>query len=148
MHPAKIVGIGCLGFLSVTVFATIAIAALTSDSNDEPSTPTATETPVDPDSVREAAGLPPAPNPATERAYIDALNAIDPRIAKPGKDDQTVSRGLNQCSSIKNSPDDEAKLAQLALDRFTVTTRLPEISTPETGAKITEVVHTHLCPDF
>ncbi|OII64602.1 hypothetical protein BJP40_19890 [Streptomyces sp. CC53] len=97
--------------------------------------------------AREAAGLPPKPDAATRQAFLDALNAIDPRIVD-GKDEKAVSRGLNQCSSIKNSPDDKAKLAQLALGRFTVTSRLPEISTPETGAKINDVAHRHLCPDF
>ncbi|WP_432135857.1 hypothetical protein [Streptomyces sp. bgisy154] len=102
----------------------------------------------DQEAAATAAGLPPDPDAATREAYLDALNAIDPRIAKPGKDDQTVSRGLTQCRSIKEHPNDKGKLAQLALERFTVTTRLPEISTPETGQKIVDAVHKHLCPTF
>lgn len=97
---------------------------------------------------REAAGMAPRPDATTRRAYLDALNAIDPRIIKPNKEDQAVSRGLNQCDSIKNSPDGREELARVALIRFTVDTRLPEISTPETGEKITDAVHKHLCPDF
>lgn len=97
----------------------------------------------------EAVGLPPKPDAsAARKAYLAALNAIDPRIAKPGKDDQTISRGLSQCASIKSLPNDEDKLSRLALDRFTITTRLPDIATPQTGAKITAAVHKHLCPNF
>ncbi|TXS50157.1 hypothetical protein EAO77_28010 [Streptomyces sp. t39] len=100
------------------------------------------------DKIREAAGLPPSPKPGARADYLAALNAIDVRIIKPNKEDQAVSRGLNQCGSIKRHPDDEAKLAELALDRFTVSTRLPEIATPDTGRRINTAVHEHLCPDF
>ncbi|WP_156722646.1 hypothetical protein [Streptomyces apocyni] len=97
--------------------------------------------------AREAAGLPPEPDAATTDAYIKALNAISPDIVD-GKIDKAVSRGLNQCSSIKSSPDDREKLAQLALDRFTISTRLPDLNTPDTGGKVLDAVHKHLCPDF
>ncbi|WP_030322855.1 MULTISPECIES: hypothetical protein [Streptomyces] len=109
--------------------------------------PARTVSPEDLAKAREAAGLPPEPTAKARQAYLGALNAIDPRIIKPGKEDQAVSRGSNQCRSIKDSKDD-AKLAQTALERFTVDTRLPEIATPETGRKINEAVHTHLCPNF
>ncbi|URM92849.1 hypothetical protein LUW75_10820 [Streptomyces sp. MRC013] len=99
------------------------------------------------DKAREAAGIPPKPTAEVRKAYLDALTAIHPEIIKPGKEDQAVSRGLNQCSSIKGS-DDKAKVAQQALERFTITTRLPEIATPDTGKRLVDVVHTHLCPDF
>lgn len=98
-------------------------------------------------SIRAAAGLPQDPNTKDRQAYLDALNAIDPRIIKPGKDDQAVSRGINQCGTFHTTKD-EAKLAESALERFTVTTRLPDIATHETGQKIVKAVHTHLCPDF
>ncbi|MFJ3597913.1 hypothetical protein ACIPRU_15520 [Streptomyces sp. NPDC090126] len=99
-------------------------------------------------SARAAAGLPAEPDDEARKAYLEALNAIDTRIIKPGKNDQAVSRGLNQCSSIKSSPDDREKLVKLALGRFTIDTRLPDIATPETGGKILDAVHKHLCPDF
>lgn len=98
--------------------------------------------------ARKAAGLPPEPNATTRQAYLDALNAIDPRIIKPGKDDQAVSRGINQCRFITTYADDHKQLVQSTLERFTIDTRLPEIATPETGEKIVDVVHKHLCPDF
>ncbi|MFF3690710.1 hypothetical protein [Streptomyces sp. NPDC002187] len=100
------------------------------------------------DKAREAAGLPPEPEPAARQAFLDGLNAIDPRIIKPGKEDQAVSRGLNQCMFIKSYAKDRDKLVQSTLERFTVTTRLPEIATPETGGKILDAVHKHICPDF
>lgn len=99
------------------------------------------------DKAREAAGLPPEPDEATAAAYIDALNAIDPRIVKPGKDDQAVSRGLNQCSSIKTTKDRD-KLIELTLSRFTIDSRLPDISNADTGGKVLDTVHKHLCPDL
>ncbi|MFD7964305.1 hypothetical protein ACFV5J_26240 [Streptomyces zaomyceticus] len=97
--------------------------------------------------IRAAAGLPDDPDAKTRQAYLDALDAIDARIIKPGKEDQAVSRGINQCGSIKNVKD-EAKLAQTALERFTVDTRLPDIANPTTGEAINKAAHTHLCPSF
>lgn len=100
------------------------------------------------DDAREAAGLPPEPKAVERQAYLDALNAIDPRIIKSGKEDQAVSRGINQCASIKSAPDDRDQLIQSTLERFTVTSRLPDISNPDTGGKILDAVHTHICPTF
>ncbi|MFE5658355.1 hypothetical protein ACFQ9H_19460 [Streptomyces sp. NPDC056517] len=105
------------------------------------SAPAAPRTTGTPDS-----GIPPEPDAQARQAYLDALNAIDPRIIKPGKEDQAVSRGRNQCSSIRTI-DDPAKLSALALDRFTITSRLPDIATPETGRAIVKAVRAHLCPD-
>lgn len=145
----KILTFGCL---PITVILILVIVAAIAGSGQEDTMDAApTQSPVskaDRDKAREAAGLPPGPDKATTEAYLKALNAIDPRIAKPGKDDQTVSRGLNQCSSIKTHQGDRAKLIELTLDRFTITTRFPEIATPETGGKVLDVVHKHLCPDF
>lgn len=95
----------------------------------------------------QAAGLPAEPIPTARYAFLEALDAIDPRISKPGTDEQYVSRGLNQCGSIRTAKD-EAELSALALERFTITSRFPEISNPETGKKIQDAVHKHLCPDF
>ncbi|MET7759843.1 hypothetical protein ABZT27_34905 [Streptomyces sp. NPDC005389] len=144
----------------ITVTA-VAILALTScgTADNPPATPsdkngaeasTAAPATLSPDakaSIRAAAGLPDDPDAKDRQAYLDALNAIDPRIIKPGKEDQAVSRGINQCGSIKNAKD-EAKLAQTAVKRFTVDTRLPDIANPTTGKAINKAVHTHLCPSF
>lgn len=135
---------GILAALAITLTACSSEEPTVDDANSQPPSLSAE----DKAKAREAAGLPPEPSAEARKAFLDALNAIDPRIIKPGKDDQAVSRGLNQCSSIKSSPDDKTKLAQQALERFTVTTRLPEIATPDTGQKIVDAVHKHLCPDF
>ncbi|GHG05519.1 hypothetical protein ACFFSH_38685 [Streptomyces filamentosus] len=147
---------------TTTLIATAALAlALTAcgTADNPPSTPSdkqgaeaATEKPatLSPDaqaSIRAAADLPQDPTADARKAYLDALNAIDRRIIKPGKEDQAVSRGINQCGSIKTTQD-EAKLAKTALERFTVDTRLPDIANAATGKAINKAVHTHLCPDF
>ncbi|WP_166028492.1 hypothetical protein [Streptomyces chilikensis] len=141
-----------------TTFASVIVATLTacgsgSTSPDPANAKSATSqapsiSAEDLAKAREAAGLPPEPDAKARGAYLDALNAIDARIIKPGKEDQAVSRGMNQCRTVKDSPDDTQKLAEAALDRFTVNSRLPEIAIPATGEKITAAVRKHLCPDF
>ncbi|MDN3021553.1 hypothetical protein [Streptomyces sp. S.PB5] len=151
----KIAAIGCGRLLALFIGLAVLGAAIgdsddKDEADDKPSATSSAPALTDEQraSIDAAAGLPPKPDAATRKAYLDALDAIDPRIAKDGKDDQTVDRGRNQCSSIKSNPDDKDKLSQLALDRFTITTRLPDIATPQTGAKVTDAVHKHLCPDF
>ncbi|MER5987065.1 hypothetical protein [Streptomyces sp. NPDC001787] len=100
------------------------------------------------EAAREAAGLPPEPSATARYAFLEALDDIDERISKPGTDERTVDRGLNQCGSIKSFPDDRDKLVELTLDRFTIPTRLPDINNADTGGKILDAVHHHLCPDF
>ncbi|MEV6474566.1 hypothetical protein [Streptomyces sp. NPDC051657] len=100
--------------------------------------------------ARAAAGLAPEPSATDRYQFLEALDAIDRRIVD-GKEDKAVSRGLNQCSSIKGASGNEDKQVELVkqtLSRFTIDTRLPEIATPETGAKILAAVHQNLCPDF
>ncbi|WUS96820.1 hypothetical protein OHA46_09030 [Streptomyces sp. NBC_00708] len=76
---------------------------------------------------RNAAGLPPEPSATARYAHLEALNKIDPRISKPGKEEQTVSRGTDQCGSIKTVKD-RAELIKLTLSRFTIDTRLPDLN--------------------
>ncbi|MER7799014.1 hypothetical protein ABTX71_01650 [Streptomyces parvulus] len=139
---------------TAAVLAALALTLTACSSEEEPtvankpSSQAPTVSDADKAKAREDAGLPPEPSTEARKAFLDALNAIDSRIIKPGKEDQAVSRGLNQCSVIKNSPDDKAKLAESALGRFTIDTRLPEINTQETGEKIVAAVRKHLCPDF
>ncbi|MFF0103759.1 hypothetical protein [Streptomyces hirsutus] len=100
------------------------------------------------DKAREAAGLPPEPSTTARYRFLEALDAIDRRISEPGTDEQAVSRGLDQCGSIKASPDDRDRLIRQTLERFAIPTGLPDINTPKTGGKILAAVHEHLCPDF
>ncbi|GFH38898.1 hypothetical protein [Streptomyces pacificus] len=139
----KILTFGCL---PITIILALVIIAAVVGSNSTEEDAKNQKVTVDEDKAREAAGLPPEPDAATRQAFLDALNTIDPRIIKPGKEDQAVSRGLNQCSS--SSSKGREQIVQQALARFTVTTRLPEIATPETGEKILDAVHAHLCPDL
>ncbi|MGW1180983.1 hypothetical protein ACWD7Y_03085 [Streptomyces drozdowiczii] len=125
-----------------------ALTACGSSSEDKPAAPAGrTISEADRDAAREAAGLPPEPSAADRYAYLEALDEIDPRISKPGKDEQSLSRGINQCGSIKTTKD-RAKLIELTLSRFTIDTRLPDINNEATGGKILDAVHKHLCPDF
>ncbi|MFI6960788.1 hypothetical protein [Streptomyces sp. NPDC050255] len=142
--------------LTIFAFATgllaVTLAACGSGSDDKPATSTSgavsqADREEARDAARKAAGLPPEPSATARYAYLEALDVIDPRISKPGKDDQTVSRGLTQCGSIKTTTD-RGRLIKLTLERFTIDTRLPDISNEATGGKILDVVHKHLCPDF
>lgn len=126
----------------------LTLTACGSGNDDKPAAaPGKTVSQADHDAARKAVGLPAEPIPTARYAFLEALDAIDPRISKPGTDEQYVSRGLNQCGSIRTAKD-EAELSALALERFTITSRFPEISNPETGKKIQDAVHKHLCPDF
>ncbi|MFD5724668.1 hypothetical protein ACFWMT_01015 [Streptomyces sp. NPDC058368] len=100
----------------------------------------------DREAAREAAGLPPKPNAATTAAYVKALDAIDTDIVH-GKTEKAVDRGLNTCSSVKSSPNDQAKLIDLTNQRFSSPTH-PQGHGPETAEKILSVVRKNLCPDF
>lgn len=140
--------------IRTTITAALLLATLTA-CGTEPEADVSTDKPAssapalsaeDRAAAREAAGLPPEPSPEARTAYLDALNAIDPRIIKPGKADQAVSRGLNQCSSIRPGRD-RAELVQQTLERFTITTRFPDLATPETGEAILTAVQKHLCPN-
>ncbi|MFE1735235.1 hypothetical protein ACFW6X_34710 [Streptomyces bacillaris] len=137
--------------VSAVLLATLTACETTPDEATPAAGPKASATPTLTDEqraeVREAAGFPDEPDAATAAEFIKALDAIDPRIAD-GKNDKAVSRGLNQCSSIKDFGKDQEKLSTLALGRFTIDTRLPELNSPETGTKINDAVHKHLCPDF
>jgi hypothetical protein len=134
--------------VAALLLATLTACGSSSETDTKPSSAPKELTQAQRDSARTAAGLPPGPSAKAQAAFISDLNTIDPRIVKPGKDDQAVSRGINQCGSIKTSPKDRKKLVELTLDRFTITSRFPEISTPAVGGKILDAVHKRLCPDF
>ncbi|WP_147481246.1 hypothetical protein [Streptomyces shenzhenensis] len=144
----KVIGLGCGGLLGLFVVVLIIGAVVGGGDDGKPESKPTSVSAEDKAKAREAAGLPAEPSAEARKAFLDALNAIDARIIKPGKDDQAVSRGLNQCSSVKSSPDDTEGLAKSALGRFTIDTRFPEINTQETGKKIVDAVRKHLCPDF
>lgn len=97
-------------------------------------------------SIREAAGLPPTPNPADWAAYIKALDAVDPDIVH-GKEEKAISRGIDTCSGMKRYPGDTAKQAQTAAQRFTSPDH-PEGRDTATGEEILDAAHKHICPTY
>lgn len=95
-------------------------------------------------SIRAEAGL---PNPTDEQknAFVAALNAIKADIVH-GKPDKAVSRGINQCGSIKRGYDD-TKLVELANSRFS-SPDAPEGHGLDIAKQINAAAHKHLCPDY
>jgi hypothetical protein len=84
------------------------------------------------------------PDTATQARYITALNAIDPAIVN-GKDDRAVSRGRDQCSSVKTTPNDESALINLTIQRFTMPTQ-PLTATK--AAQVLTAVRQYICPQY
>ncbi|MET8853489.1 hypothetical protein [Amycolatopsis sp. NPDC004625] len=72
------------------------------------------------------------------------LEVIDPDIVH-GKPDKAVSRGRDQCTSVAQWPDDQAKLVGLAQQRF-ISPDHPEGFGPEKSTRILAVVRRYLCP--
>ncbi|MFI2431975.1 hypothetical protein [Streptomyces sp. NPDC018693] len=122
-------------------------ACSSSPEPDATATPTASAlTDEQKAAIREAAGLPPTPQPAEWSAYIKALNAIDTDIVH-GKEEKAVRRGIDTCSGIKRYPDDTAKQIATTGSRFSSPTH-PEGRPRATAEKILEAAHKYICPDF
>ncbi|MFI1380641.1 hypothetical protein [Embleya sp. NPDC020886] len=86
----------------------------------------------------------PKPDAATQAKYVADLDAIDPAIVN-GKADRAVSRGRDQCTSIKQWPGDDPKLIALVDQRFTT----PNGPMGAAKAKLVlAVVRKHICPGF
>lgn len=134
---------------AVAAFTAVLALALTAcGSDDATAEPSAQET-VDQeelDAALEEMGYPPEADPATEAAYIDALDAIDPQIDKDDPD-SAVSRGRDTCRTIHDHPDDRAHQIDQTNQRFTHPEH-PDGWGPEIAEQILDVVREHLCPDF
>ncbi|WP_406262542.1 hypothetical protein OIA45_39690 [Streptomyces chartreusis] len=120
-----------------------------SSSTAKPPTISSTASALSPEqraSIREAAGLPPTPNPADWAAYIKVLTGLDPDIVH-GKEDKAISRGIDTCSAIKRYPDDTAKQAEQAGRRFTSPDH-PEGRDQATAKRILAAAHTYICPTY
>lgn len=94
----------------------------------------------------EAAGIPPKPDEATAAAYIAELEAIDPKIVD-GKPERAIDRGRNQCSAVKNWPDDLTKQVEQAQKRFTAAGYSGGFGL-EKSERIVAVVRKYLCPTY
>ena len=95
-------------------------------------------------SIQADAGIPPKPDPATQAKFIAALNAIDTEIVN-GKEEKAIDRARNQCSSVKESPENQAELVDLTNQRF-LSPEHPEGFGKATATKILKAVRTHICP--
>ncbi|MEU5170693.1 hypothetical protein [Streptomyces mutomycini] len=138
-----------------TLFAAGLLSTLTACSGDTSSTEGAKPvqsgdaseiTPEQQAAARHPAGLPAEPNPAQRQVYLESLNAIDTDIVH-GKDDKAVSRGINQCGTVKTSPDDHIKLIKTTNSRFTSPNH-PDGHGTITAERILQVVRESICPDF
>lgn len=89
---------------------------------------------------------PPTPNAMNWAAFIVALKKIDPDIVH-GKEEKAVDRGRNQCRSIKDDPDDQARLIDLTNRRFTSPDH-PDGFGQAKAAQILEAVRQYICPTY
>ncbi|OII63787.1 hypothetical protein BJP40_02595 [Streptomyces sp. CC53] len=143
---------------TTTIAAALLLAALTGCSSaSEPEQPAAApsqapaaEAPStsaeDKAKAREAAGLPPSPEPQPRAAFLAALNALEPDLVH-GKDDKAISRGLDTCSALKRHPGDRSKQIEVTAKRWTSPDH-PEGRSLPTAEKVLDLSHKHLCPDF
>lgn len=98
------------------------------------------------DAVRAAAGLPPEPKGTARTAFLASLNAIDKDIVH-GKDDKAISRGIDTCGIFKRFPNDQAKQVDQTNKRWISATH-PDGHGLIKAAKILEVAHKEICPNF
>ncbi|MEU9165101.1 DUF732 domain-containing protein [Streptomyces sp. NPDC048424] len=98
-----------------------------------------------PDSTASAAGIPPSPASEQRVIYLAALNKIDPEIVN-GNDDKAISRGLNQCQSMKDEKD-PTKRVESTNKRF-IGPNHPDGFGPTKAAFILAAVQTNLCPTY
>lgn len=92
------------------------------------------------------ARIPPTPNAETWAAYIAALKRIDPDIVH-GKEEKAVDRGRDQCGSVKDWPNDQAKLVNLTNKRFIGPTHPQGFGTAK-AEQILAAVRKYICPTY
>lgn len=117
--------------------------APTAASSSAPAVPSPAATPP---TAAPPAGPPPTPGPAAWAAYIRALNAIDPDIVH-GKEEKAVDRGRNQCESVREHPNDRARLIDLTNQRFTSPNHDRGFGLAK-AEKILDAVRTYICPGW
>ncbi len=147
-RPVWVWVVAGLGFL-VLVCAAFGVGSMFVPDDDPSAKPpvdtsvttsaSATAAPVDP-------GVPPEPDAVTAAAFIADLDAIDLAIVG-GKPDRAIDRARNQCSSVREWPNDQAKLVSLTSQRFTSPSN-PEGFGSEKSARILAAVRKHICPSY
>ena len=133
-----------LAAIILTAYITIAAGCGATDDTGQPSPSPAAS--LNYAAAESAAGIPPEPDAAARRAYLEALRAIDPAIVGT-KEDRAVTRGRDQCSSIAGAAVDHAKLVALTNQRFTAPDH-PDGFGTAAAERILTAVHTHLCPAY
>lgn len=86
----------------------------------------------------------PKPDVATQAEFVADLDAIDAAIVN-GRADRAVSRGRDQCTSIKMWPNDQPKWVALTEQRFT--TPNGPIGTAK-AEQVLAIIRKHICPTF
>jgi hypothetical protein len=115
---------------------------------DEPSTSTPPPASTETSSTAAAdLGIPPAPDDATTAAYIADLQAIDAEIVGDKDPRALVSRGRDQCRSVKDNPTDQAKLVDLTNKRFTAPGHSDGFGLDK-ATLILAAVRKHICPTY
>lgn len=132
---------GALG-LCVVVGVVGAIIGIGSDDKPGAAPPAGDTT-----SAVAAGGIPPTPGPDAWAAYIKALKAIDPAIVGDKDEKTIVNRGRDQCSSVKEWPNDQAKLIDLTNRRFTAPGH-PDGFGKAKAEAILAAVREHICPTY
>ncbi|MFF0721350.1 hypothetical protein [Micromonospora sp. NPDC003816] len=131
--------------------AAVLLIALAGCGSSETATPeAAAPSVISSDAVEKAAaaaGIPPKPDEETAAAYLAALTKIDPDIVGDKDPDRIINRGRDQCSSIKEWPDDEAKLLMFVNARFTGPDH-PNGFGDAKAKKILAAVKKHICPTY
>lgn len=112
----------------------------------ETPSPTDTAVPTAPPSEVITFPTPWPPDADTRAAYLADLDLVDPDIVH-GEPDLAVARGIAQCGTFHQFPDDLDHQIGIAHERFTSPNH--PLGFPLGDTKyIVEMVHKHLCPDY
>ncbi|WP_305787332.1 hypothetical protein [Symbioplanes lichenis] len=88
----------------------------------------------------------PAPDDKTAEKYVAALKKIDPEIVEDGEQ-KVVDRGLDQCGSVKEFPDNQASLVSTTNQRFTSAGHPKGFGKTKAKA-ILKAVRKYICPEY
>lgn len=110
----------------------------TDDSADQ------TPAPAEPSAAAGLPGLPPAPDAATQDAYVAALKKIDPDIVGDKDTRALVNRGRDTCTTIAETQD-EAELIAATNQRFTAPGH-PDGFGEAKAKRILAAVRQYICP--
>lgn len=91
--------------------------------------------------------IPPKPSPEKAAAFVAALEGINPELVEDRSAESLVSRGRDQCATIKDWPGDEAKWTWWAQQRFTSPQR-PEGYDAATANRIIKAARKYICPSY